>query len=228
VSPLVKPYNAPAARLLVAAQLAFAFTFGTLPAFAQAPRDLIGARFSARVVHIADGDTLEVADARSSRRTKIRLEGIDAPESGRAFSRDATNYLRIMLFDRNVVVEGRSVDRYRRLVARVFVDGKDSSIALVRAGLACHFTKYSSDPVLARAQQQAQADRQGFWIDRPPPSCLSRVAGIEIGPFRGNTQSKVYHTADCRNAACRNCTRVFQTVSDAQRAGYRPSKDCHH
>jgi endonuclease YncB( thermonuclease family) len=48
-------------------------------------------------------------------------------------------------------VEGRDVDRYGRLVARVSVRGDDAGTALLLAGLACHFTAYSSDVALANA-----------------------------------------------------------------------------
>ena len=190
-------------------------------------RDLVGVRFSAKVVHVVDGDTVDVARGSPSRRTRVRLEGVDAPESGRPYSREAAVFLRVLLFDNDVIVEGRDVDRYRRLVARVFVAGRDASVEILRAGLACHFTRYSSDSFLALSQLHAQEARRGFWAQAAHPSCLQDDQVDVRGPFRGNTRSRVYHTADCPSAKCQNCTVIFERPQDAQRAGYRPARDCH-
>src|SRR5262249_32635620 len=60
-----------------------------LPIFAQQPQTITG-----KVVAIADGDTLTVLDA-NRQQHKIRLEGIDSPESGQDFgSRNSRTYHR--------------------------------------------------------------------------------------------------------------------------------------
>ena len=48
---------------------------------------LFGQTFQAKVVGISDGDTITVYDG--TRQTRIRLEGIDCPESGADFSNKA-------------------------------------------------------------------------------------------------------------------------------------------
>ena len=68
-----------------------------------------------------------------------------------------------MAFGKDAVIEVRDVDRYGRLVARVHVDGKDVSLALVHAGLAWHFTRYSRDPTLAEAEQASRLAKRGLW-----------------------------------------------------------------
>ena len=194
----------------------------------------LGSRFSARVVSVADGDTLDVV-APGDRRVRIRLEGIDSPERGEPFSNVARNLTRQLAFDKTVQVKVHDVDRYGRLVARVTSQGKDVSLELVRAGLATHYTVFSFDPKLEAAQRLALQERRGMWKDGVP---ASRTGATATSPpraaaaldaqaaFVGNVSSRVYHTRTCRNAGCKNCTRPFATQADAQAAGFRPAGDC--
>jgi endonuclease YncB( thermonuclease family) len=202
------------------------------PASARAkadPRRLVGTVFFATVTSVVDGDTVHASLADGSTLT-IRLEGIDCPETGEPFSLRARNATRVMLFTKRAQFRATDVDRYSRLVARVSVDGVDSSMALVRRGLACHFTKYSSDGMLAAAQQQAQHQGLGFWAaGAQKPSCAVRTfrgALRPSGPFHGNTLSRVFHAPGCKNYRCRNCTVVFTSRTEADAAGFKPAGDC--
>lgn len=53
--------------------------------------------------------------------------------------------------------------------------------------------------------------------------------GLSIGgaqPFRGNTQTKVFHQSSCRYYTCTNCTAKFATAAEARESGYRPCGVC--
>lgn len=198
---------------------------------APSSRNLVGTTFSAVVTSIVDGDTVHV-EAPNRRTLIVRLDGIDTPERGEPFSAQATRATRVMLFTNKVTLTGTDVDRYGRLVARVHVGGVDVSEALVRQGLACHFTRYSSDPVLARAQLDAQRWAIGFWAPGAQrPSCANGVrastpSSSAKGPFHGNTSSRVFHAPTCKNYNCRNCTIEFETADAARAAGFKPAGDC--
>ena len=215
-------------------------------------QDLVGRQFEARVIRIADGDTLEAIPVGESRPIRIRLQGVDAPELGEAFSRDAMALLRTLLLEQRVRVDGRDMDGYGRLVARVIRGDADASLQLVRSGLACH--AYARDPALAREESQARAARAGFWAaSAKKPECVTRTAfsasstdalpparptprgsldagaatnPAAAGQFRGNTASLLYHASTCPNFRCRNCTREFKSEADAKAAGFRPAGDC--
>jgi endonuclease YncB( thermonuclease family) len=135
-------------------------------------RELIGKQFDARVLRVGDGDTFDVQLPRDDRRLRIRLQGVDAPEIDEVFGREATSYLRKLLVGRTVRVDGRDMDRYGRLVARVTVDGQDTSTVMIRAGLACQ--AYARDPALAQVESQARAARAGFWAASRKPRCVGR------------------------------------------------------
>ena len=127
-------------------------------------QDLVGRHIEARVVRIADGDTLEAIPVGESRPIRIRLQGVDAPELGEVFSREAMALVRSLLFDQRVRVEGHDIDRYGRLIARMIRGDADASVHLVRAGLACH--AYAYDAALARADHR-RARAVGFWATWP-------------------------------------------------------------
>jgi endonuclease YncB( thermonuclease family) len=199
-------------------------------------RALVGTRFDVRVVSIVDGDTFDAVPLDSTTgRIRIRLHGIDTPERGEPFSSAATKAARVLLFDQRATVEGRDVDRYGRLVARVTVQGADVRVTLVEEGLACHWVKYSREAVLATAEATARAQGRGFWAagaQRPRCTTASARATVHSSAsegqvvFHGNTSSHVYHAPFCPNYTCKNCTRPFHSEAEAQAAGFRPAGDC--
>jgi micrococcal nuclease len=133
---------------------------------------LLGQTISGTIVSVADGDTVR-ARLDSGSTIRVRLEGIDAPERGEPFNTQARNATRVMLFNKKVQLKATDVDRYDRLIARIALDGKDSSIELVKAGLACHFTRFVNDPLLAQAQLSARTAGRGFWAAAAAkPGCV--------------------------------------------------------
>jgi micrococcal nuclease len=201
--------------------------------------------FTSEVSRVIDGDTLEVSDVVHGL-LRIRLEGIDCPEGGQPFGQVARNFTRQLAFGRSVIVRVANTDRYGRLVALVTSQGKDLSLELVKAGLAWHYTEYSSDPTLAAAEREARNAHRGLWVDpspvppwvarRPTASAnpvasnlkpaTSKIKSAVVGPFHANTQSRVYHSDNCPNAHCLNCSLIFKTENEAKTAGYRPAGDC--
>ena len=132
----------------------------------------MGKTVSGTVISVADGDTVRLR-LDGGQTVRVRLEGIDTPERGEPFSTAARNATRVMLFDKTVQVKATDVDSYDRLVARLVVDGRDSSLELVQAGLACHFTRFANDPSLAKAQLAARTAGRGFWAAGvPKPACV--------------------------------------------------------
>lgn len=120
--------------------------------------------FDARVVGIADGDTLTVLH--EGIRVRVRLEGVDCPERGQPFGSRAKLFTSGQAFGRTVTVRPKSRDRYGRVVADVVLpDGRVLNHELVAAGMAWHFTRYSKDEALARAEREARASRRGLWSE---------------------------------------------------------------
>jgi endonuclease YncB( thermonuclease family) len=155
----------PRARAVaVAVSFAAALTIATaLPA----PRaSALVETFSGRCVGVKDGDSIVVLAGGVTH--QIRLEGVDAPEKGQAFSSRAKQAMSDLVYGKDVVVAGKTTDSYGRLVARVSVGGLDTSLEMIRRGLAWHYKRYSSEQALADAEATARARRAGLWIDAAP------------------------------------------------------------
>ena len=68
---------------------------------------------------------------------RIRLWGIDCPESRQAWGTRAKQFTGALAFGQTVTVRVRDTDRYRRTVAEIILpDGRNLNQELVRAGLA--------------------------------------------------------------------------------------------
>ena len=103
---------------------------------------------------------------------RIRLWGIDCPESGQAFGVRAKQFTAELAFGKTVTIHVRSIDRYQRQVAEVFLpDGRNLNHEIVRAGFAWWFVKYARQHAqLARLELDARDARRGLWKDDDPIS----------------------------------------------------------
>lgn len=123
-----------------------------------------------KVVSVNDGDTITLLDA-TKHQHKIRLSGIDAPELSQAFGRVSRKHLADQVAGRTVVIEWTKRDKYKRLVGKVLLVGRDINISQIEAGLAWHYKKYATEQShedrrrYARAEEQARATRLGLWQD---------------------------------------------------------------
>lgn len=126
-----------------------------------------------RVVAIGDGDTITVLDT-STTQHRIRLAGIDAPESHQAFGEQSKRNLADMVFGKEVSVSYQKVDQYGRIVGQVRLDGKDINLEQVKAGMAWHYKYYEDEQppeergLYAKAEEDARTAGRGLWQDPNP------------------------------------------------------------
>ena len=147
--------------------IAFLFASGALCSFsATAQAASYPYSIHGTVVGVTDGDTIKVL--RGKELFKIRLNGIDAPESKQAYGKKSKECLSSLVFGKDVEVIVREMDRYGRYVGDVMVGGKSANAELVAEGLAWHYTQYSKDASLAALEKEARAKRLGLWADRSP------------------------------------------------------------
>ena len=118
------------------------------------------------VVKVYDGDTITLQN--NSGIYKIRLAGIDAPESRQAYGNVSRNYLYNMVRDRFVYAEVHNKDRYGRYVAKIMLDNTDVNAEMLRAGLAWHYKQYDNNYEYAMLEQEAKENRRGLWIEKNP------------------------------------------------------------
>jgi endonuclease YncB( thermonuclease family) len=117
---------------------------------------------SGPVTHIVDGDTYDIILA--GQKIRIRMDGIDAPERGMDYYKQAKNYLGVLCENRKIRVEVTDTDKYGRSIAKSYLpDGRELGHEMVKAGMAWHYKKYSNDGVLAQLEHDAQKAGVGLW-----------------------------------------------------------------
>jgi len=132
-----------------------------------------------RVVHVVDGDTIDI-DGLASSTARIRLLGIDAPESGTCYASESTAALKTLISGKDIRIEKdvSGTDRYGRYLRYVFLPSDDPAKddifvdeQLVEQGDAqvlpiAPDTRYRD--LLARAQADAQKAKRGLWSSTCP------------------------------------------------------------
>jgi len=123
-----------------------------------------------RVQRVVDGDTLVLEN-----RAWVRLLGIDTPEiahdgqPAEPLSAEAAEFTREFIGRSPVQLrlDHERVDKYRRWLAYVYVDGQMLNEALLRAGLAEVYRKARCSDLVKRrfqaAESEARQNRRGLW-----------------------------------------------------------------
>lgn len=134
-----------------------------------------GEELQGRVVAVTDGDTVtvEAEVSGASRRYKVRLSEVDAPESKQPYGPQAKSELSALAAGQEVRLVPGKPDRYGRVLGHVSVGTMDLSTELIRRGAAWVYRQYSRDPSLVRLEGEAQAASRGLWSlpanERVPP-----------------------------------------------------------
>jgi endonuclease YncB( thermonuclease family) len=187
---------------------------------------------------VIDGDTIEVAGQR------IRLEGIDAPESAQMCSRAkggtwacglaAADMLAKLIGGRRVSCRSQGTDKYDRMLGVCSVNGLEINGELVRRGYAWAFVKYSTAYVATEAEARAKAegiwqgDAEAPWIYRENRWKVAEVRAPDGCAIKGNITENghIYHMPWSpwygRVKVDENRgERWFCSEADAQKAGWR-------
>jgi endonuclease YncB( thermonuclease family) len=124
-----------------------------------------------RIVGVTDGDTLVLLDD-SYQQHKLRLSGIDAPEKGQPFGQASKKSLSSLAFKKLASANCSKIDRYKRMVCVVTVEGKDVSLEQIRLGMAWHYKKYANEQkveertLYAKEELEARDSKRGLWVEK--------------------------------------------------------------
>jgi endonuclease YncB( thermonuclease family) len=126
--------------------------------------------YEGKVVGVSDGDTLTVLI--SGRQTKVRLAEIDVPEKRQPFGKRSTQSLSDLVYGKRVKVNQQDLDRYGRVVGRVYTESLDVNAEQIKRGMAWIHRHYNRDRSLLALEQEARGAKRGLWTD--PPQRLAR------------------------------------------------------
>ena len=194
---------------------------------------------------IVDGDTIALGS------TRIRLEGIDAPETTQTCGRrlighwrcgeEASRQLVRLIANRAVRCTDAGLDKYGRVLGRCSAGNTDLNAEMVRTGYAWAFVRYSRSYVAVEAE--ARRARAGIWQGEAMPAWDFRArawAAAEVQApggctIKGNVTNagRIYHMPwspwyekvrmdqDGRGGA--KGKRWFCSEEEALAAGWRPA-----
>lgn len=194
---------------------------------------------------LIDGDILAIGDV------VVRLHGIDAPEADQTCPEQggawacgtwASAELRRLTGDDPVVCERVDTDRHGRTVARCVGRGGDLGAAMVRAGAAWAYQRYSLAYV--GHEEAARRERRGVWrggangLQAPEAwraAARAVSAPAQAGPagcpIKGNISrsGRIYHRPgqqdyDATRVDEARGERWFCSEAEAQAAGWRAAR----
>ena len=200
------------------------------------------------VTEVVDGDTFIVGEA-----VRVRLLGVDAPEKGECFGKEAKEKLSELILGREVVLEKDQTakDGFDRLLRYVFVyeenpeaDNLFVNKTMAREGFAeSQYVKPSKRYLsqIQAAEREAEEEKKGMWDKCDMKSSTATPEREEASEsfseecvIKGNI-SKNY-TKDYFLPGCPNYKRVkvdprkgeqwFCAEEEAEEAGWQKSASC--
>jgi endonuclease YncB( thermonuclease family) len=222
------------------------FSVAALLLFASTAQAIEGAAIISGTAQVVDGDTLDI------RTTRVRLFGIDAPESAQrctdsrgrtwACGHFAQQALERLITGQAVTCQGRGLDDYGRLLAVCSTSRGEINSDLVHEGHAWAFVRYSDAYV--RIEIEAKAARRGVFATKNEPPWEFRAKRWEGAtknaeadrnrecPIKGNVSRSgehIYHLpwqSSYSRATIneREGERWFCNEGEAERAGWRRAR----
>ncbi len=121
------------------------------------------------VIKVVDGDTIDVQ--LSSGSIRVRLHGVDTPERGQPWGKEATGALAALVHGKEVDIEPFSQDRYDRMIGIVYRGDLNVNLELVKRGHAWAYRQYmrKEDSGLCIAEAAARTAKKGLWASKEQP-----------------------------------------------------------
>lgn len=142
------------------------------------------------VVNVVDGDTIDLASSE-----RVRLSGINTPETGECYHKEAKERLAELVLYKEVYLEKdrTNKDKYGRMLRYIYLDDALVNSILVEEGYAKVYDKYKDDTKryeeLKESEAEAAEKNLGVWSCKDPKEeCL----------YVASKNSKTYHTPDCK------------------------------
>jgi len=193
-----------------------------------------------KVERVMDGDTVRLITANSTK-VKIRLLGIDAPESDQSFGPESTQHLISLSGSQRVTAQCIGVDRYKRSLCKIVANGVDLNLEQLKSGMAWHYKAYASSQsksdqdTYATAEIEARGSRVGLWASKlttPPwefrkrPKTVKQTSTVNKWPdIVKMSRSKICHHPGGRYHAKTTNFTAFKSMDECLAAGGRAPKD---
>ena len=130
------------------------------------------------VTKVSDGDTMQLTTPEQTK-LKVRLYGIDAPETyrinnrtgqvskaGQLYGYESRKALESKIMGKQVKLDIIDIDKYRRMVGMIWLDDRNINLEMVAEGYAEAYAEYLKAPYRSEfieAEQKAQSAKKGIW-----------------------------------------------------------------
>ncbi|MEW1489927.1 thermonuclease family protein [Escherichia coli] len=118
-----------------------------------------------KVVRILDGDTLDVLQE-GNKISRIRLEGIDAPEKSQPYGQRSRQMLTMLTANKWVNVKSHGSDRYGRILGEIYSPDNINE-KMITTGMAWAY-RYHGKPTNEKyliQENKARSNKSGLWAD---------------------------------------------------------------
>jgi micrococcal nuclease len=112
---------------------------------------------------VMDGDTVLLVREGQQEPVKLRIDGIDAPETCQPGGIEARDAMIRLALRKPVQVADHGQDSYGRHIGRLSIDGVDLGAEMVRSGMAWAYRFRTGKGPYANLQRQAQQQKMGLF-----------------------------------------------------------------
>ncbi|MFT7220090.1 MAG: endonuclease YncB(thermonuclease family) [Candidatus Azotimanducaceae bacterium] len=138
--------------------------------------------YEGKVINVTDGDKITISNARNEK-IKVRLTGIDAPESEQPFGKDSTIKLGLIVADKEVRIDTIKKDSLGNVLGKVWVQPSDCSTcgktlnanhAQLLAGMAWWDSQNADEQSpedrgrYESAERESRNRKRGLWSESNP------------------------------------------------------------
>ena len=120
------------------------------------------------VTHVTDGDTFRVRPIGSNSKSdslRIRIDGIDAPESCQRYGEQSTAALKKLILSKQVTILSKRFDDYGRDVAKITFNNMDIGGWMVQNGHAWSYHHRFSKGPYGQEEDAAARSKLGLFAD---------------------------------------------------------------
>ena len=177
---------------------------------------------------IADGDTFIL----EANHQAVRLFGLDAPEMDNYYGPESFSRLSELLKQKKAQLKEPVVDKFGRIVALVYVDGKLINEIMIREGFAAYRSEPGSEKeTMKAAHELAKSTKIGIYS----PTCVDETPPDPKCAIKGNhdldRNQYLYLTPNCPYYSLVTIRRFegvrwFCSESEAKNAGFTVSTAC--
>jgi len=180
--------------------------------------------YGTKIIDVIDGDTIVTEN-----KQRIRLFGVNSPDEGYCYFEESKEKLTSLVKGKRVILKDPIVDKYRRMVAVVYVKDKMINEEMVKGGFGRYDSEVNSESgVLREAREEAMSEGRGLYGE-----CVEKEAPDSGCVIKGNQDygPKIYHLPGCLDYE-RTLVDLdlgdawFCSEKEAEKAGFVKSKNC--